>query len=1548
MGFFDDLLPSPTDSEEVAVGPWLVNRRTKARRRNPDYQGPLVAGAEDTSVQPEGSFLGGLYDRAPDVAKGVVSSLPTAAAQGIGAASYLEKMARQLPVVAGPLAPALAFSRPSPELEEAKSSLADQLRGAGEELRAKPVRFRDKPIRASANAIAENALPGLLSTMAGGPLGASAWFASTGASETQRNLVERGVDPAKADALAAPVGLIQGALGAFGIGSAPAVGAASTSLARALASAGARGAVQNVGGEAAAIAAEKLGGALTTSEDPGILERLALAATTGAAPAALLAAAHRQPGARPAAADTFAERFVNPETTVRDRVAARLESPERRARTQKDALTGLENQNSWQQPILDADGLDTGKYTGMRARAEADPTVDIHFIDADGLKNVNDTFGMPVGDALVLKPIADAIRRTNAALGLSDRTSARIGGDEFGVIVPKELSAAYLERIRAEIPKQILRAPDGKSFMFTDAEAAFADAQEDAKHKVVTAKKDKPARGVLLNEEEAGVLAALHGIKPATPEELFAARRRGVTEKVEEAIGKNDPAKAAEYLASLGELEDPGLRTVSGLLTGSEPPPLTADERVALDWAQRITQESETVARPGESPAQRRQREHEAALDALDVMRLTLDDPNPPDPPGQPPVPPSGGVPGNPFDPPPTAPRGPVPPAQPPGGAVPPGVQPPPGAQPPGARPPGAPPPAQPPGAQPPPGGAAPNPARPNWLQRNFTPRHGIPADIYNVLSEARQFRRALEMQGNFAATDLSRAVARAASSSEERTRLLELSWRAAQGQVEMSALPPELVAPVTAARETVDTVTQMLIDRGLGDAGTYEQNLGTYWYKAYEAHNNPRWLETVRNTALWGEARAEIAHQLLETGRAASPEEATRRAGGVLEVMMTPPEIGHATAADGLRGIADEWMARRQNFSPAMRAVLGEIREPVTGMARMISYAAETMARHDMWQGLQAFVGRDFFLMPEEGASAPLPGAPREMFATRELRTAMDAAFRVAASSSPLNRWIKKAVTTYNLTGHIRNVPSGFMAVVANGNVIPGLTTDASAGIRAALAANFSSDNNARALAIEATRYGVTHTNVHLGALREYATPSPNRAIAAIDRVVERAYGAEDEAFKVWAYAAEKRRAAWALGLPETSHEVRAYAAEVVKSTFSNYDRMPGYAQEIQKARYIGPFVGWAATTLQAAIGTASVAGREVRDGMRMGNKRLAASGAYRMASLAGTLAAPGIAAAAAPAVLRVFRESEGETWSDEHDKAWRELAPDWAKQTTIVPIRSGGGVATVLDGGYVNYHGVISETAWAAFRGEDAKEAATNAAIQLANRFLAPELAVAAAMDMLDQVRAEQSIPLKFLRATEVALRYGVGTVRKAVSVYRAPDKERAWVEATAALTGMRPITIDVDQSVKVHSYQWREQADRAFSELGQAALRRTPNAGQAVAIYKSSVMDELTGIYTKAHAIKRGVDLFGGTQSAYENAIAGVGKGGEVALAGGDPQLAAKVTYADWYDQFRDAVARKADDELALWKRRNPTAPANRVNEVKRELEAWKTSTLQTLAP
>jgi diguanylate cyclase (GGDEF)-like protein/PAS domain S-box-containing protein len=109
-----------------------------------------------------------------------------------------------------------------------------------------------------------------------------------------------------------------------------------------------------------------------------------------------------------------------------------------------DSLTGLPNREL----LLDRLGVAV-----MRARAKEGPRPCILFIDIDKFKSVNVSFGLVVGDSLLLT----VARRLQSHLGHQD-TLARVGGDQFAILIAAEQGPQDLASL-AERVRRSLRAP---------------------------------------------------------------------------------------------------------------------------------------------------------------------------------------------------------------------------------------------------------------------------------------------------------------------------------------------------------------------------------------------------------------------------------------------------------------------------------------------------------------------------------------------------------------------------------------------------------------------------------------------------------------------------------------------------------------------------------------------------------------------------------------------------------------------------------------------------------------------------------------------------------------------------------------------------------------------------------------------------------------------------------------------------------------------------------------------------------------------------------
>ena len=107
-----------------------------------------------------------------------------------------------------------------------------------------------------------------------------------------------------------------------------------------------------------------------------------------------------------------------------------------------DSLTGLPNRAMMRQTLDEA----------LRNAAHRQKGCTLFMIDLDRFKNVNDTLGHPIGDAL-LREVADRLKSVMGNHG----QIGRLGGDEFQAVLPGAVDIGLLESLARTLIEQVSR-----------------------------------------------------------------------------------------------------------------------------------------------------------------------------------------------------------------------------------------------------------------------------------------------------------------------------------------------------------------------------------------------------------------------------------------------------------------------------------------------------------------------------------------------------------------------------------------------------------------------------------------------------------------------------------------------------------------------------------------------------------------------------------------------------------------------------------------------------------------------------------------------------------------------------------------------------------------------------------------------------------------------------------------------------------------------------------------------------------------------------------
>ena len=566
-------------------------------------------------------------------------------------------------------------------------------------------------------------------------------------------------------------------------------------------------------------------------------------------------------------------------------------------------------------------------------------------------------------------------------------------------------------------------------------------------------------------------------------------------------------------------------------------------------------------------------------------------------------------------------------------------------------------------------------------LRLKMAPQSLLPEEVRTQLRWGDQATQAVTSTGVSLTRDMERAIRgigdKAAQSAAAKNVQDYLT-----GAAPIAVVPGPVRVQAEKVRNFVDSLTDRAVSEGVVSgpmANTFLANRGSYLRRSYEIFLNPDWRPAP--------AVVRSAIDAVAQSNGITRAEAEGIVAGILD-KNSRATLGDFLLGRGKLGGKDVGsLVRRQDLLPEVRALLGEVTDPVlavnqtiprlarliendaaqkrvrdTGLrlglfsdARSLTHptpiVAEGSATHDVLAGL--------FTQPEI-AAAMQREAGRAAFVPEVLWKTLTTATTVA----------KMSKTVLNPESYAPNFIGGIIANVGNGNFRyshagRGLALGAEEmGVLRRFLPTSPQRDALRAELAELHRLGVVGESVNgqdllrtiessfFGKLRDRA--------ASVLTLPARVYGGVDDFNRYVAWQSERARYAQAfpgMAAPELSR----YAAEVVRSTTPVYSEVPRVIKQLSIAGLAPSFVNFTWEVFRNTGNAVRIGLRDLREGQATGNAALMRAGASRIAAITSVTAA-----ASAWGLSKLSRDSNG--IDDSKDAAIRYFSPPWNRDGLLL----------------------------------------------------------------------------------------------------------------------------------------------------------------------------------------------------------------------------------------------------------------------------------------
>lgn len=621
-------------------------------------------------------------------------------------------------------------------------------------------------------------------------------------------------------------------------------------------------------------------------------------------------------------------------------------------------------------------------------------------------------------------------------------------------------------------------------------------------------------------------------------------------------------------------------------------------------------------------------------------------------------------------------------------------------------------------------------------LQRMYDPQSVLPDEMRRALRFGQQAEAAILGRARSIQSDLRRALNQVAKTNPGAA---DATFAYLTGGQPLTALPPAVRFPAQQARALIDGLSDRAIREGVvtGDlANTFADNLGTYLRRSYRLFADPSYFpeQAVRDRA------AAYIMANWDPKRTLTRREADT----VIAQLLDRPAASQFMLGGKVAGRDVSSLVRRKDLAPEIRALYGEITDPLEAFGQTVPRLASLIENHHAQQWIRlAGLRMGIF------ETAPSPLSPRQLvsdsnrphevwrglYTSPEVAEAMQKEARTNPRGLNLQGWLfdtlrtwqgisKVTKTVLSPDSYAPNILGGLVSMAANGNfnILPGgrglLLAAEDLGVMRAAGVLPQNRVQLQADIEKLSRLGLRGEGLSAADLLQTwersLLPQMKSRAGRIVRPWLRGYGAIDDTTKYMAWKSELARLrSWQPTAP--LERLEREAAERVRATMPTYSEVPKWLREFSQVGFAPSFVSFTYEVFRNTANSARIGYQDLASGIRNGNKAQAADGARRLVAL---LAVLGLSSGAGIAALSRRENSV----TDDQDEAVRFFGPKWNQNGMLMynrPVEAGKTQYSNIS--YILPHALVFEALESGARAETGEEAVKRFGNTFMKQFLA-----------------------------------------------------------------------------------------------------------------------------------------------------------------------------------------------------------------------------------